>query len=305
MAIEETQRKITSTWKLIPEHEKRNLIKEEEKRKLLELRDIKVNIWKKWRRETEEKKAETERNQKNNQERWLEKLEETLARMKREVEEKKRAKIAIEARRKKLIEEKKFKQEELLRKDQERKERKQKKRMMEERWAMTRWLTKYISENNDRWKREKEERNQDEKERAESWKKMNRLEKIRLLKEKITEKAAHSKIKAIIQPARLEHRDDHPPKQDHVRDDHHQQQVQEWDVPGDPLQRPHGQVGDDPHHQQDHAGAGDVPHDDVHQPGQDDVHTPCSPGHETQSCQSTLHTKTLQPLTILRELQVC
>ena len=63
------------------EHEKRNLLKEEEKRRRLELREMKLNIWKKWRKEPEEKKAQQATKNKNNQDKWLEKLEETLAKM--------------------------------------------------------------------------------------------------------------------------------------------------------------------------------------------------------------------------------
>ena len=44
----------------------------EEKRKLLELRDIKVNIWKKWRKEKQEVTEKKEQEQKSNQEKWLE-----------------------------------------------------------------------------------------------------------------------------------------------------------------------------------------------------------------------------------------
>jgi hypothetical protein len=35
--------------------------------------------------------------------------------------------------------------------------------MLEERWEMAKWITKYISENEDRWTREKRERENDEK----------------------------------------------------------------------------------------------------------------------------------------------
>ena len=56
--------------------------------------------------------------------------------------------------------------------------------MMEERWAMARWISGYIDENTDRWKKEKDTRRKDEKTRAEEWKKMNGLEKIRMIKEK-------------------------------------------------------------------------------------------------------------------------
>ena len=96
------QHKITETWKRIPEHEKIHLLKEDEKKKRLELREIKVNVWKKWRKESKEKRKEVEEKQKRQQERWLETLEETLTRLKREVDKRKRSKIIYEERREKL-----------------------------------------------------------------------------------------------------------------------------------------------------------------------------------------------------------
>ena len=70
--------------------------------------------------------------------------------MKREIEDSKRAKEVFETRRKQLIEEKKLKQEELLRKHHEAKERKIKKKMLEDRWAMAKWLTNYIDQNHEK-----------------------------------------------------------------------------------------------------------------------------------------------------------
>ena len=72
----------------------------------------------------------------------LEKLEATLARMKKEVEKRNSAKILEEKRRQKMLEEKKIRQEKILRQEQERADKKIKKRMMAERWAMAKWLTR-------------------------------------------------------------------------------------------------------------------------------------------------------------------
>ena len=115
-----------------------------------------------------------------------------------------------------------------------------------------RWITRYIDENNERWKKEKKQRESNEKETAEQWKKMNRLEKIKLLKEKISEDKAAKEIKAVIMPAIITlHRDEHhqPVHDDHEQvDDHHQQ----------------AQVGDDHHQDQgsadDHQQQGDARH---------------------------------------------
>ena len=186
---------------MIPEHEQKQLIKEEEKRKRLELREAKVNLWKKWRKETTEKKIETEDSNKINQKKWLGKLEETLERLKREVEDRKRAQELYSERRNKLLAEQKLKQEELLRKEQERIVRKQNKKMLEERWAMARWIVGYIDENSDRWKKEQKDRQMNMQQTAEEWKRMERFEKIRVIKERKDENRV---VKVSIRPAKLQ-----------------------------------------------------------------------------------------------------
>ena len=87
----------------------------------MDLREVKLNIWKKWRKEPEEKKKETESKHSTNHVKWLAKIEETLERMKREVEEKMKADATFEEKRKKLLADNKLKQEEILRKNMERK----------------------------------------------------------------------------------------------------------------------------------------------------------------------------------------
>ena len=69
----------------------------------MELREAKVNMWKKWRKEAAEKKTAKEDSHKTNQEKWLYKLDETLERLRKEVEVKKRAKAGYEERRNKLL----------------------------------------------------------------------------------------------------------------------------------------------------------------------------------------------------------
>ena len=48
--------------------------------------------------------------------------------------------------------------------------------MLEERWEMARWVTSYISENEERWLREKQERKQREKHWQENQARMTRFE---------------------------------------------------------------------------------------------------------------------------------
>ena len=59
----------------------------------MELRELKVNIWKKWRKRSEKNTPTTEKASKPLEDIWLGRLEETLARMKLEVEKRKSAKI--------------------------------------------------------------------------------------------------------------------------------------------------------------------------------------------------------------------
>ena len=157
-------------------------------------------MWKRWRKEAADKKTATEDSHKTNQEKWLDKLDETLERLRKEVEDKKRAQAMYEERRNKLLADQKIKQEQMLRKEQERRERKQTKRMLEERWAMARWIVGYIDENTDRWKMEQKVRLENKQQTAEEWKKMERFEKIRLIKEKQEE---NSTVHILIRTAKL------------------------------------------------------------------------------------------------------
>ena len=76
--------------------------------------------------------------------------------------------------------------------------------MLENRWEMARWITSYISENEERWTREKFEREKSEKKWISEWAKMTRLEKIRRIKEKEFEKETNlTKIGVTIIPGKL------------------------------------------------------------------------------------------------------
>jgi hypothetical protein len=96
-------------------------MQEEDKRRRLEIREAKLNIWKRWRKATEKKKTETAKKDKPLQEKWLEKLEETIQRINRENEERKLAREILEEKRKKLANENKKKQEEIMIKEEDKK----------------------------------------------------------------------------------------------------------------------------------------------------------------------------------------
>ena len=61
------QKKITESWKRLPEHERRRLEKEETRRSKLELRDAKINIWKKWRTRKTPRRQSLEQEQRKRQ----------------------------------------------------------------------------------------------------------------------------------------------------------------------------------------------------------------------------------------------
>ena len=52
------QKKITESWNRLPENEKKRLEQEEEKRRKLDLRDAKMNLWKKWRKVGNKQKSQ-------------------------------------------------------------------------------------------------------------------------------------------------------------------------------------------------------------------------------------------------------
>ena len=162
-------------------------------------------------------------------------MEETLARMRQEVERRNAAKSEEARRRNKLLEDKKVRQEQILRENQEKLDRKSKKRMLEERWAMTRWVTKYIDENSERWALEKKKREESSKKWLEDCAKMTRFEKIRAIKEAALEENK-PRIVTKIRPQKLvlragPHHDPHqgqpeqpsPEKLTHIASHQHEQ----------------------------------------------------------------------------------
>ena len=102
-----TQKKITEKWNRLLAHEKRHLEQEETRRRRLELRDAKLNIWKKWRR----KEMTPGKPQEDTDKEWLDRIEETLEKLKCEENSRKDTRRKYEERRKALKEEKKLKQE--------------------------------------------------------------------------------------------------------------------------------------------------------------------------------------------------
>ena len=55
---------------------------------------------------------------------------------------------------------------------------------MSEKWALLKWVTSYISNNQEKWEIEIEEKEKAAKKELDEWKKMKKLEKIEHLKKK-------------------------------------------------------------------------------------------------------------------------
>ena len=67
--------------------------------------------------------------------------------------------------------------------------------MMEERWEMIRWVTGYLSRNQERWEVEKRERDQERRRRLDEWDKEERFRKISMLREKMGRRGEREKGK--------------------------------------------------------------------------------------------------------------
>ena len=77
------------------------------------------------------------------------------------------------------------KKEEERRKEKiRRKERFQKQKRLQEAWNNIRWITEYISENQDRWEIERLERDEETRRKRLEWEKADRFKKIEFLRER-------------------------------------------------------------------------------------------------------------------------
>ena len=103
------------------------------------------------------------------------KQEDDLSR-KRENREEDLAVIKEESKRKRKLEDEKKNEEKLLRKSVQKKK--------GEKWEMIRWLNKFIEENKDNWKREKQKRDEEKEMTVYKWEKRRRFEKIEEIKKR-------------------------------------------------------------------------------------------------------------------------
>ena len=135
------QKRINTFLRKLPENERRNFESEEDKKRRKRLKEIKETMWKRSRMEGEQLQTKYETN--------LQSLEDRLE--------------TLETLYKKCEEEEKQRMEKMEEEKRERKEKRQKKSerllqksKLEEKWAMMRWLIKYIEENQEQWRVDRE-----------------------------------------------------------------------------------------------------------------------------------------------------
>ena len=175
------QRKITATLKKLPEFERGKFLKDEEKCRLQDLKEVKENLWKKWR------------GKENSVSKGKENPTMTLARLEKTVEFWERREKERQDLRQKLERERNEEKLRKMKEDLEKKAKKEKKIMLEKKWEMAKWLSKYIEENKELWEMEGKLRRERETSELEQWEKMKRFEKIAALRKKaIEQEGKHS-----------------------------------------------------------------------------------------------------------------
>jgi hypothetical protein len=187
------QKKILETLKRLPAREREETLRKNERERIFELREIKSNIWKKWRgNEKSRQEKMPPEDEKKKLEENLNKLEETLARVKQEEEKRKEKEMKRTQEYLARIKEKRKNAEEKM-------ARIEKKAKLEESWNMLRWVTRYIEENQESWEKEMEDRQELGKEKMKEWEKLSRLEKIKKIrKEKVWGKHPPEKAETTI-----------------------------------------------------------------------------------------------------------
>ena len=151
------EEKISAALSSLPREERERYIAEEEKEKRIEMKNIKENIWKKWRNRREEnrQKSGEERDfEKADKSHRLEKLEKIIQRLKSEELEREEMRERNRERKRAWRKEKEKEESKMLVRELERAERREKKKQIEDRWALMKWVTKYIDENEANWRNE-------------------------------------------------------------------------------------------------------------------------------------------------------
>ena len=157
------QRKITESLAELPENRQIILRREEEKERLITLQEAKKELWKRWRQKKGKGfKLDTirDRDDEENLEKKLRKVELEVARYREELEEKER-------------------------KETQRRNQKQKKEAKEKHWEMIKWIVSFIEQNKEEWDRRRREEiaEREAKRKLEEWRSMTKLEKLEKLRD--------------------------------------------------------------------------------------------------------------------------
>ena len=178
------ENEIESEKKKLPEKVRKEIEREEDRKKRLDIQDTKKSLWK---LRHKEKKYETKSRKLEILEE-IDNLEEKLTEINRIVEKIRIDEEKIEKERKERTEqikkEKEKRKAEKLRKESLKKERIEKAKVLGKRWEMLRWLTNFLKENKEKWEVEKKEREEENRKILDDWERAKRFEKIRKLKER-------------------------------------------------------------------------------------------------------------------------
>ena len=140
----------------LPDREREVFMADEEKKRRFELRSIKENLWRKLRNRREEndqKTGEEKELRESDCRKKIDKLEKIIERIKCEERDSEERREQDRERKRKWRKEKEKEESKMLVQEIERVEKREQKKQLEEKWALMKWVTKFIEENEVGWKR--------------------------------------------------------------------------------------------------------------------------------------------------------
>ena len=177
LKVREIQTTISQRLSEVPENKRKLIEARIEKERMMDLKEVKQKMWKKWR-QNKGKKINYPKLEKGSTLEWEEKLK----------------KIDIE------VENYKTELENAKKEEAKKAEKKEKKRRKQSHWDMMKWIVQFIDENKEKWDRIKKQKKLDMKLELEKeeWIKKSKEEKIKLLQaEKLKKKTALKENKEI------------------------------------------------------------------------------------------------------------
>ena len=154
--LEELRKNVRKGMERLPEIERQKIEKEENKRKNAELHAIKKDLWTLKRYENKEIQNESTKRLKEIRDLGdkAKKIKEVLDDLRKKREQEKAIREREQERREQYRKDKAMK-------EQRRKEKIELEKKIQERWALMKWTTEYIDENNPRWEKERVQREQE------------------------------------------------------------------------------------------------------------------------------------------------